>query len=64
MNADEVALSLAKHEVQCEERWKTAFQRLEKIDDRLAVMETRMLQFGGALLVFLGGVIVTMTFGG
>lgn len=64
MNPEEVALSLAKHEVQCEERWKTAFQRLEKIDERLAVMETRMLQFGGALLVFLGGVIVTMTFGG
>lgn len=63
MNADEVAISLAKHEIQCEERWKTAFQRLELIDERLTRMESRLLQIGGALILFLGGVIVTLAMG-
>jgi len=31
-------IELATHEVQCEERWKTTFQRLEGIDSTLAVL--------------------------
>ena len=32
MEADEVALELAKHEAVCAERWKTAFNRFDNLD--------------------------------
>ena len=48
------------HEVQCEERWKTCFQRLEDVENSLNRIESRMLGIGGTVIVFLAGVIVTL----
>jgi hypothetical protein len=48
------------HEVQCEERWKTTFTRLDKIEQTLSRMESRMLTMGGTVCLFLAGVIVTL----
>ena len=59
----DVAHELARHEVQCEERWKTTFSRLERIDQKLETMQERQLYAIGALVVFLGGVIVTLAMG-
>ena len=48
------------HEVQCDERWKTCFQRLEDVEVSLNRIESRMLAIGGTVIVFLAGVIVTL----
>jgi len=40
---EEVSHELSRHEVQCEERWKTTFHRLEDIDSKLDRMEARQL---------------------
>ena len=49
-----------RHEVQCEERWKTTFNRLDDIDEKLDRMEQRQVQVGGALILFLAGLVVTL----
>jgi hypothetical protein len=51
-----------RHEVQCEERWKTTFNRLDDIDEKLDRMEQRQVQVGGALILFLAGLVVTLAF--
>lgn len=51
---------LFAHEIQCEERWKTCFQRLEDVETSLNRIESRMLAIGGTLILFLAGVIVTL----
>lgn len=51
---------LHAHEVQCEERWKTAFARLVKVEDSLLRIESRMVAMSGALILFLAGLIVTL----
>lgn len=51
---------LKVHEVQCEERWKTTFNRLEDIETALLRMEQRQIQMGGAVIVFLAGLVVTL----
>jgi hypothetical protein len=63
MSTDEVERvrsELRLHEIQCEERWKTNFQRLESIEEQLLRFENRMMAMSGALILFLGGVIVTL----
>lgn len=55
-----VEIDLARHEVQCEERWKTCFQRLEDVETSLTRIETRMISIGGTMILFLAGVIVTL----
>jgi hypothetical protein len=55
-----VEMNLARHEVQCEERWKTCFQRLEDVETSLTRIETRMISIGGTMILFLAGVIVTL----
>ena len=62
-SVQDVAHELARHEVQCEERWKTTFNRLERIDERLELMQARQLYAIGTLVLFLGGVIVTLATG-
>lgn len=52
---------LHAHEVQCEERWKTAFARLVKVEDSLLRIESRMVAMSGALILFLAGLIVTLS---
>jgi hypothetical protein len=56
----EIEKKMLAHEVQCEERWKTCFQRLEDVENALNRIETRMLGIGGTVIVFLAGVIVTL----
>jgi len=51
---------LITHEVQCEERWKTTFNRLEDIEASLLRMESRQLQLGGSVILFLAGLVVTL----
>ena len=51
---------LYAHEVMCEERWKTCFQRLEDVENCLNRVETRMTHIGGTVILFLAGVIVTL----
>jgi hypothetical protein len=58
---DKLEMEHRMHEVQCEERWKTTFQRLEGIDGRLKGMEQRMLTLGGTIILFLAGLVVTLT---
>ena len=60
MDADEVALELAKHEGVCAERWKPAFSRFDKIDQQINRVETIMISAAGALIVGGAGLIITM----
>ena len=57
---DILELEMATHEVQCEERWKTSFQRLDNIDAVLGKMDSRMSHIGMTVILFLAGVIVTL----
>jgi hypothetical protein len=56
-------LEMAQHEAQCEERWKTTFNRLTDIEDGLKRIENRIMVSGGSIIVFLAGVIVTLLMG-
>ena len=53
----EIEIEMAAHESQCEERWKTTFNRLNDIDEHLARIESRIIAGGGATLVFLIGLL-------
>ena len=55
----EIELEMAAHESQCEERWKTTFNRLNDIDDHLQRIENRILAGGGATLLFLMGLLAS-----
>jgi hypothetical protein len=57
---DELEKKQAMHEVQCEERWKTCFQRLTDVEKGLMRIESRMLGIGGTVILFLAGVLVTL----
>ena len=57
---NKMKLELTAHEVQCEERWKTTFNRLDDIDGKLDRMEQRQLTMGGAIILFLAGLVVTL----
>jgi hypothetical protein len=56
----EIEKNMLAHEVQCEERWKTCFQRLEDLETSLNRVESRMLSMGGTVILFLAGVLVTL----
>ena len=51
---------MSTHEVQCDERWKTCFQRLEDLESGLMRIESRMIAMGGTMIMFLAGVLVTL----
>ena len=51
---------LERHEVQCEERWKTNFQRLGDIEKAVERIEGRIVAVGGAVIIFLAGLVVTV----
>ena len=55
---------LNTHEVQCEERWKTTFNRLEDIESSLLRMENRQMQLGGAVILFLATLVATLVIQG
>ena len=58
----ELESEMRSHETQCEERWKTTFNRLEEIDETLARIEGKIVHAAGAAIIFLGGLVVTMAF--
>ena len=60
---NDLELEMARHEVQCEERWKTTFNRLNDIEDGLKRIENRIMVSGGSIIIFLAGVIVTLLMG-
>ena len=51
---------LYAHEVQCDERWRTCFQRLEDLEAGLMRIDSRMMVMGGTIIMFLAGVLVTL----
>jgi|TARA_Y100000033_G_C2707707_1_gene91776 hypothetical protein len=55
----EIEVEMASHEAQCEERWKTTFNRLNDIDEHLQRIENRILAGGGATLLFLMGLVAS-----
>jgi len=57
---NELEKSLYAHEIQCDERWKTCFQRLEDLETGISRIESRMLTMGGTMIMFLAGVLVTL----
>ena len=60
---NDLELEMARHEAQCEERWKTTFNRLDDLDIGLKRIENRIMVAGGSIIVFLAGVIVTLLMG-
>ena len=56
----DVEIEMAQHDAQCEERWKTTFNRLLGIEDAMKQMESRLLVGAGSMILFLAGVIVTL----
>ena len=50
---------MAAHEVQCEERWKTTFNRLDDIDSHLQRIESRVMAASGTVILFLLGLVAT-----
>ncbi len=51
---------ITTHEAMCEERSKTIFNRLDRIDDSLETMNKRMFSLGVMLLGGMAGLIVTL----
>jgi hypothetical protein len=58
-----IELGMAQHESQCEERWKTTYNRLMDIEESLKRIENRIMVGAGSLIIFLAGVIVTLLMG-
>jgi len=56
----DIEIEMAQHDAQCEERWKTTFNRLMDIEEHLKRIETRIMLGAGSLIVFLAGVIVKL----
>lgn len=56
----EIEVEMAQHEAQCEERWKTTFNRLTDIENVLKKVENRIITASGSIIVFLAGVIITL----
>lgn len=54
---------MAAHEAQCEERWKTTFNRLDDIGEHLDRIESRVLAGGGTVIIFLLGLLATHLMG-
>ena len=60
MDAETVAKDLARHEAVCAERWKTAFNRFDDLDENVKRIETILISAAGAIIVAAGGLIVTL----
>ena len=56
----EIEVEMAQHDAQCEERWKTTFNRLLSIEEGMRRMENRLIMGAGSMILFLAGVIVTL----
>ena len=59
MDAEQVANDLAKHEAVCAERWKTAFNRFDDMDESIKRIETILISACGGIIV--GAATVALT---
>ena len=59
----DIEIEMAQHDAQCEERWKTTFNRLMDIEEGIKRMESRLIAGAGSVILFLAGVIVTLLMG-
>ena len=50
---------MAAHEAQCEERWKTTFNRLDEIGEHLERIESRVLAASATVILFLLGLVAS-----
>ena len=62
MDAEQVAADLAKHEAVCAERWKTAFNRSDDIDENVKRIESILIASAGSIIVGGAGVFMTIFF--
>lgn len=62
MDAKQVAADLAKHEAVCAERWKTAFNRFDDIDENVKRIESILIASAGSIIVGGAGILVTIFF--
>jgi hypothetical protein len=60
MRVRDIEIEMAQHDAQCEERWKTTFNRLMDIEEGIKRMENRLVMGAGSMILFLAGVIVTL----
>ena len=60
MDAEQVANDLAKHEAVCAERWKSAFNRFDDIDNNVKRIESIIIAAAGTIIVGGAGLIITM----
>ena len=60
MRVRDIEIEMAQHDAQCEERWKTTFNRLMDIEEGIKRMENRLIMGAGSMILFLAGVIVTL----
>ena len=59
MNVEQVAADLAKHEAVCAERWKTAFNKFDDMEENIKRIETILITCAGGIIV--GGATVILT---
>jgi hypothetical protein len=59
MDLRELETAFKTHEAQCEERWKTIFERVDANSAHLLRIENRMLAIGGTIIVFLLGIVAS-----
>ena len=56
----DVANDLAKHEVQCAERWKTAFNRFDTLEESVNEITNTLKNFIVGLVGFLATALITL----
>ena len=59
MDAETVAKNLEKHEAVCAERWKTAFNRFDDMDESVKRIEMILISACGGIIV--GGATIALT---
>ena len=59
-DAKQVKMDLEKHEAICAERWKTAFNTFEDIENSIKRIEQILIGGSGAVILFMAGLIVTL----
>jgi len=59
-DAKQVKTDLEKHEAICAERWKTAFNTFEDIENSIRRIEQILIGGSGAVILFMAGLIVTL----
>ena len=55
-----VKMELREHEVQCEERWKTTFSRMDALEEQLRILTSRQMAGLGTIVIFLAGLVVAL----